>query len=264
MAKQYERIADDLRQEIQGGNPGPGARLPSESVLTTRYKVSPPTVRQALGVLEAEGLIERRHGLGTFVREPRQKVRRTTERYQWEKDRARLSHSERASIGATERDTGLAMSDLDFFAEYRTEPANADLAEAFDIPAGTKLLHRVYRTRLKTEDAPLSLIDSYLVYSTVAANPDLLSADNEPWPGATQNQLYTVGIELDRITDQITARPPRADEAELLEIGAGTSVIVLRKTSIDTHDRVVEISDVVMPGDRTVVEYTTRLTRWEP
>jgi GntR family transcriptional regulator len=49
----------------------------------------------------------------------------------------------------------------------------------------------------------------------------------------------------------------------LLEIGAGTSVIVLRKTSIETNDRVVEISDVVMPGDRTVVEYTTRLTRWE-
>lgn len=263
MAKQYERVADDLRARIRDGEYPPGERIPTESTLTVTYKVSAPTIRQAVGVLEAEGLVERQHGRGTFVRKPRQKVQRTAERYQWEKDRVRLSEHKRRQTGATERDTGREMQALEFFAEYGSVSANADLAEAFNVAEGTTLLHRVYRTRLKTEDAPLSLIDSYMVYDVAAANPDLLSADNEPWPGGTQHQLYTIGIEVDRIREEITARPPTVDEAEQLELSAGTAVISLRKTSVATSGEAVEISDVVLPGDRTVAVYTTQLDRWE-
>ena len=108
----------------------------------------------------------------------------------------------------------------------------------------------------------MSLVRSYLVYDVVKSNPDLLSADNEPWPGGTQHQLDTIGIELDRITDRITARPPLPDEAVDLDIEAGVSVLVMRKTSIDTNNKVVELSDVVLPGDRAQLRYTTRLTRW--
>ncbi len=62
--------------------------------------------------------------------------------------------------------------------------------------------------------------------------------------------------------DEVSARPPQGDEAEQLGITAGVAVLVLRKTSIDTHGRVVEISDVIMPGDRTVMTYQTSLERW--
>jgi GntR family transcriptional regulator len=74
--------------------------------------------------------------------------------------------------------------------------------------------------------------------------------------------LRTIGIEIDRIIDEITGRPPQGDEAELLGIGSGVAVLVLRKTSIDTHGRTVEISDVIMPADRTVMTYETQLERW--
>jgi len=40
------------------------------------------------------------------------------------------------------------------------------------------------------------------------------------------------------------------------------AVLALRKSSIDTQGRVVEISDVIMPGDRTVMTYQTRLEPW--
>jgi len=95
-----------------------------------------------------------------------------------------------------------------------------------------------------------------------AANPDLRKADNEPWPGGTQHQLSTVGIEVDRIIEEFTTRPPQPEEAELLGIGPGISILLLRKTLIDINDRVVEYSEVVMPGDRTVMVYTTHLKRW--
>jgi GntR family transcriptional regulator len=262
MATKYDRIASDLRRQIQTGDLAAGDRMPAETALKDEYDVSLLTMRRALDVLEMEGLIEKRHGRGNYVRAPRRRVRRTTDRYQWEKDRALLSDEERRGTGAMERDTGLTFDDLQFAAQYSSMEANADLAEAFAVPIGTPLLRRSYRTRSREEKTPLSLAVSYLVRDLIADNPDLLSADNEPWPGGTPHQLYTVGIEVDRIIDEVTARPPSPDEAEALGIEAGVSLIALRKTSIDTTSRVVEVADVLMAGDRTELVYTTNLKRY--
>ena len=258
----YERIAAELRARIQDGELVPGAQLPAEQLLRTQYKVSLPVVRQALDQLESEGLVDRLHGRGTFVRPPRQRVRRTPERYQWEKDRVLLSDAQRRRTGATERDTGLTMADLEFHAEFDTVPANDDLAAVFSVPVGAKLLRRTYLTRSRREDAPINLNRSYLVYDVAAENPALLEASNEPWPGGTQHQLHTIGIEVDRITDYITARPPSPAEVETLSLPPGVPVFVMRKTSIDTNDRAVEVSDITMPTDRTEFCYTTKLKRW--
>lgn len=156
----------------------------------------------------------------------------------------------RSLSGATERDTGLTMEDLDFHAEYHVEDAPEDLAKAFGITPGTKLLHRIYRTLVRGEGTALSLVDSYLVYEIIVANPDPLDSKNEPWPGGTHHQLRTAGIEIDKIIDEVTARPPLRDEAELMAIGQGIAALVVRKTSVDISGRVVQISDVILPGDR--------------
>jgi GntR family transcriptional regulator len=262
MAKAYERIADDLRQLIRAGELSPGEQLPSETRLVEEYGKSLPTLRQALGLLQAEGLIEKVHGRGNFVRRPRTLVQRSNARHQWEKDRARQPESARAETGATEHDTGLEMNDLVFHAEYHEVKAEQGIAEAFDIPVGTAMVERSYRTRYRAESAPFTLVRSYLVRDMVADNPKLLDASNEPWPGGTQSQLHTVGIELDRIDERVTARPPTAEEAEDLGLPPGTSVLVLRKTSYDIGGRVVEVSDVTLPGDRTEMLFSTHLERW--
>lgn len=262
MVAKYERIATDLREQIRSQKLAPGQQVPAQTALAEQYRVSLPTIQQALSVLQAEGLIDAVHGIGTYVRAPRRRVRRTTDRYQWEKSRALKPFEERSQTGSIEYDTGLTMDDLDFHTEYRPENATADLAHAFGVKPGTKLLHRIYRTLVHGEGVAVSLIDSYLVYEVAAANPDLLDAENEPWPGGTHHQLRTIGIEIDRIVDEITARPPQGNETELLGIGAGVAVLVLRKTSIDTNGHVVEISDVIMPGDRTIMTYQTQLDRW--
>ena len=92
----------------------------------------------------------------------------------------------------------------------------------------------------------------------------MLDASCEPWPGGTQHQLSTIGVEIDEIEDVITTRPPTQQEADQLGINAvGVAVFVLRKTSVDTTGRVVEVSYVVLPGDRTEFVYKTKLKRWE-
>src|SRR5688572_30732685 len=76
-APKYQRIASALRADIREGTYGPGDRLPAETALMERFKVSLPTLRQAIGLLRAEGLVESRHGIGTFVREDRRLTRRS-------------------------------------------------------------------------------------------------------------------------------------------------------------------------------------------
>src|SRR6201995_2312011 len=64
----YRAIADDLRQQIESGELKPGQQLPPEVVLRDSYKgVSRSTIRDALKLLTAWGLVETRHGRGTFV-----------------------------------------------------------------------------------------------------------------------------------------------------------------------------------------------------
>ncbi|MFF4040808.1 UTRA domain-containing protein [Streptomyces sp. NPDC001816] len=202
------------------------------------------------------------HGRDTFVRRPRTRMLRDGSRHQWEKDRARQPRTTRAATGATEHDTGLVPADLVFLARYRTIEAPGPLAEVFGVPEGTALLERSYRTRVAAETAPFSLVTSYLLHAVAAANPDLLDVSKEPWPGGTHHQLATVGVEIDRIEERFTARPPTPEETRELELPAGTAVILVRKTSYDTRGRVVDVSDVVLPGDRTELLFTTRLERW--
>src|ERR1700739_3215466 len=61
-------IAQALREQIRSGELSPGAPLPSEARLTSRFAVSRGTVRQALAALRAEGLIAGGRGRVPVVR----------------------------------------------------------------------------------------------------------------------------------------------------------------------------------------------------
>src|SRR5437867_2356701 len=62
-------ISQELMAEIAAGGYRPSGRLPSEAQLVKRFNVSRPTVARALRDLQDRGLIDRRVGSGTYVRQ---------------------------------------------------------------------------------------------------------------------------------------------------------------------------------------------------
>src|SRR5208337_2904600 len=66
----YQQVADHIKSQILGGKLVRGGRLPPESELMNGSNLSRVTVRKGLEILENEGLVERKQGLGTFVRNP--------------------------------------------------------------------------------------------------------------------------------------------------------------------------------------------------
>ncbi|WP_209730512.1 PLP-dependent aminotransferase family protein [Arthrobacter sp. CAN_C5] len=94
------RIVRALRDWIAGAPAG--ARLPSTRSLVTSYEASPVTVQKALRTLTAQGLIESRPGVGTFVRAVR--TARPSD-FGWQTAALGTSHSRLTSAAATMRPT---------------------------------------------------------------------------------------------------------------------------------------------------------------
>ena len=68
--KTYELVADSIRENIEKGTWPPGTKLPSVEKLAKQFQVGRSSIREALMALQAAGLVQVRHGGGTFVREP--------------------------------------------------------------------------------------------------------------------------------------------------------------------------------------------------
>ncbi|MBK0868068.1 MAG: FadR family transcriptional regulator [Saccharopolyspora sp.] len=67
--KLYEQVVVRLREHVAASGLDVGDRLPPERELADRLGVSRASVRQAIVVLEVQGLVEVRHGGGTYLRE---------------------------------------------------------------------------------------------------------------------------------------------------------------------------------------------------
>ncbi|MEO8118215.1 MAG: FadR/GntR family transcriptional regulator [Rhodoferax sp.] len=67
---QPQRVVDGVYERIQNGALKPGDRVPPEPELMREFDVSRTVVREAMSRLQASGLVETRHGIGTFVLAP--------------------------------------------------------------------------------------------------------------------------------------------------------------------------------------------------
>ena len=72
----YRQVMDQIRRQAAAGRLKPGARVESVKSLSTRLKVNPMTISKAFGYLVEEGILERRRGIGLFVRPLREKDRK--------------------------------------------------------------------------------------------------------------------------------------------------------------------------------------------
>ena len=257
------RIADDLRMKIERGELHPGDTLPSAHELAAQWQCSPSSGRAAINLLKKQGLATGTQGNRPKVRiPPRQTVLRQ-DLHQIEKDRVLLPTAVRRQHGAAEDYLNVSIHNLAFSTRYDRIPAPADLAEAFGIEPGSEVLRREYECSDKTTGVLEQASVSYLPVRLIETNPDLLDPAKEPWPGGTQHQLHTIGIEVARMDNEVTAAMPTTVEAQRWAIPDGVPLLCGRRIAIDTDGRVVEISDARYPADRTKMLFSVELTRWD-
>lgn len=66
----YQRLRDQLAEQIANNRWRPGEAIPTEAALSAEYQLSTGTVRKAVDALVSEGILERQQGRGTFIRRP--------------------------------------------------------------------------------------------------------------------------------------------------------------------------------------------------
>ena len=256
------RIADAIRIQIEEGQLRPGDALPTLHELAAQWSCSITSARGALALLRTQGLVSGGRGQPLRVRVPRRLVVRDSSRHQAEKDLAREREEERRQHGEAEDDLGEPLGDLDFRADFRRVPASPELAGIFGIEPGTELLRKQYETRDRTGWTRRAHSVSYVPAALLAPAPELLSEDCEPWPGGAQHQFSMVGIEVGQIIDEVRAMMPTTVDAQRWDLEDGVPLLLVRRISVDTAGRVVEVSDAQYPADRTLLRFTTPLRPW--
>lgn len=70
----YRQLVEQVRRLVAGGQLAPGDALPSVREVALQLAVNPMTVSKAYGLLELEGLLERRRGVGMLVADRPRKI----------------------------------------------------------------------------------------------------------------------------------------------------------------------------------------------
>lgn len=222
----YIQIADKLVSQIESGELSPGDRLPAERELSEMLGINRMTLRRALRVLESQGLVLRKHGVGTFVGEPKidrqmDVVFRFTRRMQ---NRGFTPGTQVISLAETVVDSALSRQ----------------LAVPASSPA-YKIL------RLRSINHEPVMIESYII--PVRRFPGLDHYDLE------NRSIYEVmeteyGAQITRAQQSFEPVVASAFEAELLNIRAGAALMLEKRISYDQDDRPVEFGKDRYRGDR--------------
>lgn len=241
----YQQLAAQLRDQIHSGDLAPGDQMPTEGELENSFKTSRNTVRLALNVLRAEGLLTSLQGRGTFVR-----VNPPTKYY------ASLTGSRSKRLGANR---GQDTFTQQVAAQGKTArqvssvevvSADAEISAHLAVDEGEAIAVR--RRVMYADDEPLQLGDSYYPHEIVQGSAIMNPQDVAE---GTDQILEDLGHTPTRYEDEITFRMPTADEANKLRLAPGTPVGRLLRTTFDQNEQAVEVYVVILPGDRHVLCY---------
>jgi GntR family transcriptional regulator len=223
----WDHVRRSLAEDVANGTLRPGARLPSERVLSERLGVSRVTVRRALIALEQEGIIETSPGLGRFV--PRSHP-------------VEEPPNELVSFAQMGASLGLEVTTQVLVA--RTRPSTLDESEALSVGPGVDL---VELERLRLLDGVPIVIDHSLI--PAARAPALLEADFAT--ASLYDKLSdSYGLVAWRAEYVLQAEPAGERAARLLGLATGEPVLVARQTTLDLERRPFQLSVLTYRGDR--------------
>ncbi|MEU3560606.1 GntR family transcriptional regulator [Kitasatospora sp. NPDC006786] len=237
----YQRIAEALKTAIDSGRYRAGDRLPGENDLMDEYGVARMTARQALGVLQSEGIAEARRGAGVFVRDFRPLRRRGIQRLaqgQWGSGR---------SIWSADIDNRSLVVDQVSVTE---QGAPEHVARMLGAAPGAPMCVR--HRRFVLDGKPVLLSTSYLPAVLVAGTA---ITREDTGPGGTYARLAEIGAKPVHFREEVRSRMPGAEEAARLELSAGTPVILICRTAFADEGQVVELNEMILDAASYVLEY---------
>ena len=201
-----------------------GERLPSERELSERWNVARMTVRRSLDEFLLEGIIERRHGSGTYLA-PRPFVR---------------------ALGLTSfsddmKERGLVPGSR--LISLTTIEADKNIARQLRVAVGTPV-HRFTRLRLGSGE-PLAVETTWIRCALV---PGLHDYDLDGSLYKLLAQRYRVSIAAAKVSIQPVL--PDARVRELLEIAQDQSCLLIQMVDSDARGNVVMVAKCTYRGDK--------------
>lgn len=225
----YMVVAERMTARIRAREWEPGARLPNESELARELAVSRPTLRDALSSLEREGLIRRRHGLGSYIPENQGRIVAGIEKL--------------ASFTETIRQSGSEARQEVLRSEAMT--LSSDLAEQLQCSPGTPAL-RLVTLRL-ADGLPVILTDD------IVPEP-LVSDESEKHYLHTHGLLGYLseirGVQVSLSFLSVRAVLPDAEAAKALKVGIVHPVVALEGVAYDRFDRALYYTRTLIRSDR--------------
>ena len=210
-----------LLELIEAGTYQPGEQLPSEADLAVQLGISRPTLREALLNLEQEGVIVRRHGVGTFVRP---------------------AYARRLEGGLERLESILELAarqglQLHFRAlEIEQEPAGPELASILHLPAGEPLT-RVQRVILVDGTPVAYMLD--VVPSALLAPGEI----GEDFGGSVLDLLrQRENLQAAQAVADIVALDADRSLAEKLAVKSGQALLLIEELLFDDGGTPIEFS----------------------
>lgn len=227
----YDQLRRQILETIADEGLEPGDLLPGELRMCELYGVSRTVVRQALGQLEHDGVISRVKGKGTFVAP--------------QKTAEALASGLAGLFEEVAARGGHVRSDV---LRFEREPADERVAEQLRCSPGTTV---VALERLRFVDGERWSLSTTWMPEAVGAR--VLGAD------LRERSLYALlaehGIRAERGVRSVEASVTDAREGQLLGIGPGKPVLLLRSSMVDAADRPIEHFQALHRGDRTRFEF---------
>jgi GntR family transcriptional regulator len=225
----YAQVVAEIKRRIERGDYPPGSLLPSEHQLVDEFGVSRPTIVKALSSLRQDGWIDTQQGKGSFVR-----------------GRPALAGADRTrpAENALELPETALSGEL---VQAGVKLAPAYVTTLLGLEPGAKAF---LRQRLLSDDdgEPVELASLWLPLElaggTDLASPDLLGESIRHHLQARKK------VRLDHAVERISARKPTGEEAGLLNLAQDTPVLNVIVTAYDATARPVQVTDLVLPGDR--------------
>jgi GntR family transcriptional regulator len=222
----YIQIAEGLISQVEAGELAPGDRLPPERELSEKLGVNRMTLRRALRALEAQGLIVRRHGVGTFIAEPKIDRRMDTVfRFTTGMQRRGYTPGTRLiSVEQTLLDIALAR----------------ELSASVSAPA-----FRILRLRSVNKEAVL--LEQYTIPAQRFPALDRFDLENRSIYEVMESEY---GVEIARARQSFEPVVASPFEAEWLGVRVGAPLMLEKRISFDAQGQPVEYGKDRYRGDR--------------